>query len=803
MQTGPGLVRSLMLCAALTLAPALAAAQRLQVTVASELSAADVQRLLGRRASGSPAADAVLADRLGKTPRDDALWPVLAFLRGELLLQLKRPEPAAEAYRMLVEQAASNAHQDTWGDNALVAFALYRWLKLQDGLRSSDRATFERLAGYADALLQTRLVRSVFDPRDILATLPRLEEQIYRALADEALRLGLRRRAGEYFVAFVSRATSTDFVFEQEPLYRVALDEKLITADGLALLHAKRLITLGRRAQALPHLEAAMASERAQTRMEALYLKAHADSKIQRAERAELYEKVNRYATDDNLAQAALLQKGLLYAPRDPEFGAVLGRVVNDHPGGSSTDEALYWLAYGARVSGDLDRAIIWLGLMREFQPRSGRLPGLMVQSALALLWRDRPADREQAARLLEDVLSQHPASDEGPRALFWLGRIAERAGREAEAHRHFDAAAKADAYGYYGLRARMHRVDGAAASGQSTIGNASLRSEIHAAHAPRPAAAADAGTAASVYARRVHGALDSGIYQAALLGEQTLRGIDASRRVQQLDFEALDGYGLLAPIAVSMALRQDALAAADARSATPADRLALARRIGEAAGDHPAALKLLQPHLLRPPARRAAVMGEPGYLGAAYPVVFEKLVADGARRWNAPASLLYAVMRQESLFYTAALSPANALGLFQFTPGTFKERNAEWNLGASTDAQRVAFLMNEQTAVELGARWFGELKLPGFGGKPLWAMLAHHSGDTRVSQWQKVWRQRGWIDDVETMVETFRMNELMPDRRQRDADEDWGRESRGFARRALTDYALMDALKLYPQATP
>lgn len=767
------------------------------------LSAQDLQRLLGRAPTAEgkaldAAADARLAEQLGRVRRDDDIWPIVAFLRAELLLQGGRSQAATEAYRALIEQAASNPYQDTWGGHGLAAFALYRWLQLQPTVGARDRAAFERIAGMADTLLQTRLVRSAFTPFAILSSMPRLEEQIYRALAVEALRLELPQRAGAYFIAYLGRVRSGAFVPESDPLYQVTLAQGLSTPDRLALLRGKRLVALGDGAAALPQLEAAARSEHDQTRLEATYLRARASDKLPRTERAAMYREVQRYARSDELAQSALLHEGLLYGAREPEFARLLGRVVREYPDSAAAADALYWLSAGARIGGDLDGAQKWLGALRQHRRAGPLAPRTAVHVALALLWRDAARDAEVAQGVLQNLVDEHPASDERVRALFWLGRIAERAGREPDARQRFGEAVRLDAYGYYGLRARMHLIDGAQARSQTRLTQPQLLAELRAAHALRPPPAPAPAAAQGVYARRLGWALDAGLYRQALAAEDTLRRLDASRRLQELTFEQLDATGLLAPIAVMLALRQDGLAAVDA-DPTPAARLALARRLGDAAGDHPALLNLLHPLSMRPVARRAEVLRASGYLGTAYPVVHEATVREAAARWNAPPALLYAVMRQESLFYTAALSPARALGLFQFIPSTFDDLDKRWKLlAASGAADRTAFLMNEKLSIELGARWFGQLKLPASNGDAFAAMLGHHSGDARVRQWQAIWNGRGWGDDVETMIESFRMHDLLLDR-----NESWGIESREFARRALLDYMLADALQLYAAPPP
>ena len=59
--------------------------------------------------------------------------------------------------------------------------------------------------------------------------------------------------------------------------------------------------------------------------------------------------------------------------------------------------------------------------------------------------------------------------------------------------------------------------------------------------------------------------------------------------------------------------------------------------------------------------------------------------------------------------------------------------------------------------------------------------------------KWKEQWKQRGWTDDVETMIESFRMDDFIPE-----ASDASGIEARGFARNVMTDIAVVDVLALY-----
>lgn len=766
---------------------------------AQDFSAGEAARLLSAGAPGvaDPAdrtIDDRLLDKLSRVGRSDPAWPLYSFLRAEMLLRMQRTKPAADGYRSLVEHAASNPYQDTWGGSGLAAFALYRWLQLQPRSGSIDRAVFEKVSLWADSLLETRLVRSAFRPYAILSSMPLLEEQLYHALATEALRVGMSKKAGTYFLNYLNRLRSKRSSPEADPLYQLVLDQGISTPDRIALFRGKRLVSLDDTRAALPFLETASRSAHEQTRLEAKYLLARASgTRMTRAQKTAIYREVHQYAANDDLAQNALLHDALQFGPEEPEYRSILAGLLREYPRGPSADEALRWLAWGARITRDLDGALAWYKQLRELHRESRYLGSVAIHTALALVWRGGPKDLDAAAGALKSFIDVQPNSNDRSRAQFWFARIAEEQGDEAEARRRFAEAAKSDWFGYYGLRSRMHLAGGRAARSHILIENPTLEGEIRSAYSSPGSASSQPPREIGVYGRRLQTALGNGLYRLALAGEAALRRANASKRLQEFTFEELDELGFVTPIAVMMALRQDALAAADSDPSLPG-RLALARHLGDSVSDWPVLLSLVHPASIRAAAKRSELMLAPGYLRTAYPSVLEALVRNAVSEYRVSPAILYAIMRQESFFYPAALSSAGALGLFQFVPGTFNDLDKEWRLlQASGAADRAAYLMDERLSVSLGARWFAQKKLPVFDNHILFAILAHHSGDGRVRRWQRLWSKLGWNDDVEMIVESFRMLDLIPE-----ANEKWGEEAREFARHVMADVAIVNAIGLY-----
>jgi soluble lytic murein transglycosylase len=122
--------------------------------------------------------------------------------------------------------------------------------------------------------------------------------------------------------------------------------------------------------------------------------------------------------------------------------------------------------------------------------------------------------------------------------------------------------------------------------------------------------------------------------------------------------------------------------------------------------------------------AKRAIAAGTP-LLVHGYPTV---AVPSGG---IAEHALLYAIVRQESAFETAAVSPKGALGLMQLLPTTASSTALKAQLPFSLAALTTDGLYN----ITLGRTYLEEL-LEAFGGSYALAIAAYNAGPTRVRQW-------------------------------------------------------------------
>ena len=113
------------------------------------------------------------------------------------------------------------------------------------------------------------------------------------------------------------------------------------------------------------------------------------------------------------------------------------------------------------------------------------------------------------------------------------------------------------------------------------------------------------------------------------------------------------------------------------------------------------------------------------------YPTPFGAAVDEGARLSGLPDTLIYAVMRQESLYQSWAVSSAGAIGLMQLLPGT--ARQVARALRRPSPGRKE--LMEPDVNVPLGSAHLAEL-VGRFDGQVLYALAAYNAGPNAARRW-------------------------------------------------------------------
>ena len=124
------------------------------------------------------------------------------------------------------------------------------------------------------------------------------------------------------------------------------------------------------------------------------------------------------------------------------------------------------------------------------------------------------------------------------------------------------------------------------------------------------------------------------------------------------------------------------------------------------------------------------AAAGEWDDVRLRYPRPYAPEVTAAGERMRLPTDWILAVMRQESLFRSDAVSRANARGLMQLLPATARGVAQRWQL--SLDGET---LFDPATAVTLGAAHLREL-LDRFQGQLALALAAYNAGSVSLSRW-------------------------------------------------------------------
>lgn len=759
------------------------------------------------RLVGQPDAAACNAarSRLDQAAASDPNRPVLAYLGGEICLKAGQAAQALQAFQAAASVAADPTHPGAQGaaDQAsgLSALALWRWLQLID--RLDPPAAGEQIAQLLAqaALLQPSRAFEGMVRSGLLPALPLLEEDVARRLAAVARKAG-RPEANDLLLAFINIDSTGDLLPAEQAQIAKMVADGAISQPRLDLFRYRRQLSLVQTEQGQARVAEQLlrlwrdTSAPALVRAEAAYEWGNHRRRSGSAAVPALTAAYQLAGGEGPIAERALYGRAMAYntgSRRRPDlFYRDMQQLIEKFPGGRLFDDALYQVG-SEQLLGSAPRpeeAFKTFAALRAISGSNDWLDSAFFVPALGHVLRGQPADLEAADRLLQDYLALTPQGPFRYRCLFWRGRIAEMRQEDKAARALFRQLADALPFDYYGMRARMHVHDGAAATGHAlpapgSAAFAELRARHRSGAAPGGAPGGD-----SPMLGRVLSAAQSGLYQRLLQDVDAMTQLRRTR-IDKLSLADLDTAGMLPSVALLLAWRQDALRAR-AADPSPDTALRLSALLGQGMGDWPVAMLLLAVPAHAPREQLGALQRHAQYYATSYPglpaLAFLREPLDAAA-WPIGGStalskaLMYAVMRQESAFFPGAISGAGALGLFQIMPQTFANVAAGCRQGTEPD-QPGAFLFNARRNAEFWSCWVQDEFKPE-GRDDLVSMLVkHHAGAGNLASWRASWKGTAIENDLELQVESMRF----PD-------------TRNFVRKVLADLASVEAAGLFEGA--
>ncbi len=442
------------------------------------------------------------------------------------------------------------------------------------------------------------------------------------------------------------------------------------------------------------------------------------------------------------------------------EQAEILARLIEEHPGHSKYLRAV--LARGRAISRTEGKgeAAAWTAKQAE-KTKASRIKARLLYESANYDWNRHY--NTQALAKFERVLAMATGISEEQRARYAVGRIHESARRYTAAASAYRRAARGSDHklakeskwragwasylaGNYSGAAhvfgRMAKEAGPPVkpAGKPKSTTPTGREEALYWQARSLDRAGEAGKASEVY-KLLLSEFPDGFY--ALLVESR-KGIDAARPTVKL----IDGE----PSRLSDGLRL-ALARADALDTAGLDEYAfteLGRGLKEADSG---ALRSVLPELERLGAythalRVALQLYRGGKLeeDELYPFLYPHAYADVVKREAAKHSLdpmmVYALMRQESVFYSHAVSPASACGLMQLLPSTAKRMN----VSNTERVENCEDLFNPETNIRLGVAYLALLaKL--FEDDPVLMLAGYNAGEKAAGRWRE---RNGKLDQDE-----------------------------------------------------
>ena len=424
-----------------------------------------------------------------------------------------------------------------------------------------------------------------------------------------------------------------------------------------------------------------------------------------------------------------------LYRERKRDDAQHLFDTIAKNGDPESRAHALYYLAEIARDKDDRERNGDFISQLRAVAPQSSWLQQALLSCGnMYLLKKDydkalrayqevyehdrngklspyahwkaawlsyRAGRKDDARRLFEEQIALYPASTEASAALYWRGRLAESDGDQPLARAYYQKLSDNYRYYYYANLGR----DRLTKLGFQNVGDPPLLDKL----APVPAPPQNWDTPAD----------NLRVKKAQLLANAALYDF-AERELQA------------------------------AASGAPSWLLGEQARLYVEAGNYRMAIETL---------KRAI----PGYFSVdlnqlprpvwqnLFPRPFWEDLKKHALLNQLDPFMVASLIRQESEFNPAALSPANAMGLMQLLPHVGK--------GVAKEEKIKHFSTNElfvaNLNLQLGTRYFKHM-VDHYHGQVEYALAAYNAGADRVDDW----RSSGDFKDVEEFVESIPFTE-------------------------------------------
>ncbi len=363
---------------------------------------------------------------------------------------------------------------------------------------------------------------------------------------------------------------------------------------------------------------------------------------------------------------------------KETEMLRSIERVAKSFPQSEWAEEALasagnyFWMK--------LDRPRAEESYRRLLKQFPGGKNALQAQWRVA--WSEYLAGQAGAAAALEEHLEKFPGSTYTANALYWRGRLAERAGDFPLARSFYAKLQQAFPRGYFAAQAgeRMGALGGE----------------------PKKASEVLARVQAPAALR-----FDAGVPPAAR------KAWEHAQALHEIGFDASEELELRA-----------------AYAATPAPRLLLeVAKSALESGRFLPAIAAARQAVPQIEARRLEDIPEEVWR-TLYPLLYRQGIEENAARAGLDPMMVAGLIRQESVFEAKAVSPAGARGLMQVFPPTGRQVARQQKLKYSK-----AKLFVPEFNLRLGTVYLARLYQNLGGWEP--ALAAYNAGESRVAQWQ------------------------------------------------------------------